>query len=165
VPSVGDDGGDGTDGSEGGDPDGGDPDGGPGSSGAIVCTTCCTVCDTCVTRVVVVTEFVWITSPSSPGLKIRIDVAMLHIPHPESGVEEADGAAGASQLHCQFQIHVPAARAAGSTAGSGSLQFHVQFQTHVDGGAGTESGVVAVEDVAVVCGITGLELVLPEFPL
>jgi hypothetical protein len=90
---------------------------------------------------------------------------MLHIPHPESGVEDAVGAAGASQLHCQFQIHVPAAAAAGSTAGSGSLQFHVQFQIHVDGGVGDESGELAVEDVADVGGITGVELVLPEFPL
>jgi len=172
VPSVGDeesgdaDEGDGTEGGDGGDPEGGpEPVGGPGSSGAMVCTTCCTVCVTCVTTVVAVTEFVWNTSPSSPGLKIRIDVAMLHIPHPESGVEEADGAPGASQLHCQFQIHVPAASAAGSTAGSGSLQFHVQFQIQVDGGVGEESGVVAADGVAVVVGITGVELVLPEFPL
>jgi len=152
----------GTDGGTDGGP--GRTGGGPGSIGAIVCTTCWIVCETCVTTVVAVTVFDWITSPSSPGLKIRIDVATLHIPHAASGVVGAAGASGASQLHCQFQIHVPAAAAAGSTAGSGSLQFHVQFQIHVVGGAAGRSGVLSADDVAVVGGITGVELVLPEFP-
>jgi hypothetical protein len=77
-------------------------------------------------------EFVWITSPSSPGLRTRTERAMLHETQLGEPVEET----GASpQFHSQFQTQscAPAGGVGGADAEEGSEQFQFQFHTHVSG--------------------------------
>jgi hypothetical protein len=77
-------------------------------------------------------EFVWITSPSSPGLRTRTERAMLH----ETQLGDPGEETGASpQFHSQFQTQscAPAGGVGGADAEVGSEQFQLQFHTHVSG--------------------------------
>jgi hypothetical protein len=109
-------------------------------------TVCCTDCSTVWIVVEMVWAmlvdidwFAWITSPSFPGLRIRIEIAVLHAEHGDEP-ESDDPAAGApdgetvGQSHVQFQIQ-PVAPWGGARGSDGlSAQFHDQFQIQVDGG-------------------------------
>jgi hypothetical protein len=77
-------------------------------------------------------EFVWITSPSSPGLSTRTERAMLQETQLGDPAEET----GASpQFHSQFhtQSCAPVGGDGAADAEDGSEQFQFQFQTHVSG--------------------------------
>jgi hypothetical protein len=155
----------------------GQPGGGGGvvvtggsSASKIVCVTVCTVSLMFVAMLVELTVFVCVTSPSSPGLKIRIEIDVLHIPQSADGAEGApgggaDGGGVDGQFQTQFQIHVGAARSEGLIpAGGVSPQFHDQFQTQVDGTFGAGSGVDTGADGGVCGALVGVELIPPELP-
>jgi hypothetical protein len=112
---------------------------------------------------------IWKRSPSSPGLRTRIESDVLHHEHSSStgavGVLE-----GVSQSQRQFQTHACAAGPGDELVPTeSSVQFQVQSQIHVDGsvscqlGAGAEAlsagidGVIAgeVEGVCAFGAVTG----------
>jgi hypothetical protein len=79
-------------------------------------------------------RFDWVTSPSFPGLAIRIETATLHCTQTE-GTAAAGGGAPPGQSHCQFQIQIVDPVGGAGTAGAelGS-QFQLQFQIQTSGG-------------------------------
>jgi hypothetical protein len=124
-----------------------------------VWVTVCTVEEMFVAMLDELTEFVWKTSPSFPGLRIRIEMAVLHIS------QDVGGGAGVSQV--QFQIHVGAARSSGLIAGGvvlPSAEFHDQFQIQVEGRFGAELDADAPGVGVGAAGMSGVELIPPELP-
>ena len=83
---------------------------------------------------IVEAEFVWITSPSSPGLSMRIEMFELQVA--QLGVPGA-GTVAWSQFQFQFQIQTGASEEGGGPAsGAPVSQFQFQFQIQVDGWIG-----------------------------
>jgi hypothetical protein len=114
-------------------PPGAGPTGGSGAGWAdrtwfTVCwTVCCTVVEIVSATLVDVDWMDWITSPSSPGLRMRIEIAVLHVE------QDVDDVVGQSQFQFQVQAVAPAGGARGPEGLS--AQFHDQFQIQVVGGA------------------------------
>jgi hypothetical protein len=76
------------------------------------------------------------------------------------------GSADDPQFQFQFHTQVGADAAAGSTGSDSAVpvsQFQFQFHTHVWGEAGAESSAVVTGDSPVDTGISGVELIPPEF--
>ena len=127
-----------------------------GSTGTARWIVCWTVVEIDCAMLAVVDEIVCARSPSSPGLRIRIEIEVLH---------PVQGAGAASpQFHCQFQIQVPAP-AGGDGAGEpdpiGPLsQFQVQFHIQVPGAIGGGSSGIADADGGVVATV-GMSLLIP----
>jgi hypothetical protein len=128
-------------------------DKGTGGGGSAGCATGCIVVAASeedeVEAALAAARFDWVTSPSFPGLAIRIETATLHRTQTE-GTAAAGAGAPAGQSHCQFQIQIVAPAGGAGTAGAelGS-QFQLQFQIQTSG-AVTEpvfgaSGVIPVE--------------------
>jgi len=104
-------------------------------AGASACSAVCWAEKTFSTRAVEAAELTWNTSPSSPGLRIRIEIAVLQPVQPSSSSGLAGGLASEPQSQRQFQTQAVAAVGIGVASGV-SEQFHVQFQTHVVGRVG-----------------------------
>ena len=132
-------------------------DAGTGGGGSAGCATGCVAAATpeadaleaALEAALAAARFDWVTSPSFPGLAIRIETATLHWTQTD-GTAAAGAGAPAGQSHCQFQIQIVAPAGGAGTAGavSGS-QFQLQFQIQTSGGV-TEpvfggSGVIPLE--------------------
>jgi hypothetical protein len=128
-------------------------DGSTGGGGSAGCATGCDVAtaldEEALEAALVAARFDWFTSPSFPGLAIRIETATLHWTQTD-GTAAAGAGAPAGQSHCQFQIQIVAPAGGAGTAGAelGS-QFQLQFQIQTSGGV-TEpvfgaSGVILLE--------------------
>ena len=81
---------------------------------------------------------VWVTSPSSPGLKTRIETAMLQAEHDWVSDEVEAG----PQFQTQFHVHVgdDEAGAVELVPTEPSVQFHCQFHTQLSDGSDPVSG-------------------------
>jgi hypothetical protein len=107
----------------------------PGRSGLIACSTVWVV-EAIVWAMLVELDWLdWMTSPSSPGLRIRIEIDVLQAE--QVGVEpwddEVEGGATVGQSQVQFQIQ-SVAPGGGADGDKGlSAQFHDQFQIQVSG--------------------------------
>jgi hypothetical protein len=126
-----------------------------------VCVTVWIVDEMLVAMLDELTAFVWVTSPSLPGLRIRIEIEVLHISHETGGGFSA-------VVQSQFQIQVDAARSSGLISAGVVLpspEFHDQFQTQVDGRLGAELGADVLVVAGGAAGISGVELIPPELPL
>ena len=113
-------------------------DGGTGGGGSAGCARGCSAPGAleaeALEDALVAARFDWVTSPSSPGLAIRIETATLHWTQTD-GTAAAGAGAPAGQSHCQFQIQIVAPPGGAGTAGAvlGS-QFQLQFQIQTSGG-------------------------------
>ncbi len=127
-------------------------EGGTGGGGSAGCATGCDVAAApeaeALEAALAAARFDWVTSPSFPGLAIRIDTATLHCTQTEGTTAGAGAPPG--QSHCQFQIQIvdPAGGAGTDGAELGS-QFQLQFQIQTSGGVVgdvfTGSGVMSDE--------------------
>ena len=111
--------------------------GSTGGGGSAGCATGCDVAaldDEALEAALVAARFDWFTSPSFPGLAIRIETATLHWTQTD-GTAAVGAGAPAGQSHCQFQIQIVAPSGGAGTAGAelGS-QFQPQFQIQTSGG-------------------------------
>ena len=118
-------------------------EGGTGGGGRAGCATGCDVAAIleaeALEAALVAARFDWDTSPSFPGLAIRIETATLHWTQTD-GTAAAGAGAPAGQSHCQFQIQIVApAGGAGTPGVELGSQFQLQFQIQTSGGVG-ESG-------------------------
>jgi hypothetical protein len=117
-------------------------DGGTGGGGKAGCATGCDAAaalaaealEAALEAALVAARFDWVTSPSFPGLAIRIETATLHWTQTD-GTAAAGVGAPEGQSHCQFQIQIVAPAGGVGTAGAelGS-QFQLQFQIQTSGG-------------------------------
>ncbi len=128
-------------------------DGGTGGGGRAGCATGCDVAARleaeALEAALVAARFDWDTSPSFPGLAIRIETATLHWTQTD-GTAAAGAGASAGQSHCQFQIQIVApAGGAGTPGVELGSQFQLQFQIQTSGGVGESvvgaSGVIPGE--------------------
>ncbi len=117
-------------------------EGGTGGGGNAGCATGCDAAaalaaealEAALEAALVAARFDWVTSPSFPGLAIRIETATLHWTQTD-GTAAAGAGAPEGQSHCQFQIQIVAPAGGVGTAGAelGS-QFQLQFQIQTSGG-------------------------------
>jgi len=117
-------------------------EGGTGGGGNAGCATGCDAAaalaaealEAALEAALVAARFDWVTSPSFPGLAIRIETATLHWTQTD-GTAAAGAGAPEGQSHCQFQIQIVAPPGGAGTAGAvlGS-QFQLQFQIQTSGG-------------------------------
>jgi len=113
---------------------------GAGGSGGVAAspTAACTKLAFCSTNEATLAidaeALVWLTSPSSPGLKSRIETLELQVEQPRGLVA---GVLVVSQFQFQFQTHAEASEG-GETPGSDVpvSQFQFQFQIQVAGSDG-----------------------------
>jgi hypothetical protein len=127
-------------------------DGGTGGGGSAGCARGCDAAAPeaeALEAALIAARFDCVTSPSFPGLAIRIETAMLHCTQTE-GTAAAGAGAPAGQSHCQFQIQtVDPAGGAGTAGTELGSQFQLQFQIQTSGGLPEpvfgESGVIPGE--------------------
>ena len=100
------------------------------------------------------------TGPSSPGLRTRTEIAVLHAEH-ALGSRAAAGAA--PQFQSQFQVHcdVDDEGVTELVPVELSEQFQVQFQTQLTGSEGATVTAGSSVSVCVEADKSGTELVLP----
>ena len=103
-----------------------------------------------------------VTGPSSPGLRTRTEIEMLHCVQPAA----AGPPASVPQFQFQFQSQPPVADPGPPelVPSEGSEQFQSQFHVQFDGGVGSEEEVFGLGSEVFCTGLTDEELILPLSP-
>ena len=103
-----------------------------------------------------------VSGPSSPGLRTRTEIEMLHAVQPAP----AGPPASVPQFQFQFQSQPPVADPGlpELVPSEGSEQFQFQFHVQFDGGVGLGSEVFGLGSEVFCTGLTDGELILPLSP-
>jgi hypothetical protein len=112
--------------------------GGSGSAISALCASSCSADERFSATLVDEVRMLWVTGPSSPGLRTRTEMVVLH---PEQALGSRAAARVGPQFQLQFHVHCEDEEDDGVIVlvpVDPSEQFHVQFQTQLVGSASAD---------------------------